>query len=440
MNQDLMEKIVSLCKRRGIVFQSSEIYGGSPSTYDFGPLGVELRNNIKKSWWKKIVQERNDVVGLDAAIIMHPKVWEASGHLKSFSDPLVECKSCHKRFRADEIKDKCPECGGELTEARMFNLMFKTYAGPVEETGREVYLRPETAQAIFVNFKRIQETSRMKIPFGIAQIGKSFRNEITPGNFIFRTREFEQMELEFFVQPKKAKEWYDYWQKERLKWYLDLGLKKENLRLREHQKNELAHYAAACSDIEYKFPWGWAELEGIANRQDFDLKQHSKFSGQDLSYFDSETKEKYFPYVIEPSAGVDRTLLAVLVDAYEEIVGGRTTTTKATKEVEIVLHLHKKIAPIKIAVLPLVRKEPLIKLAKDIFSKLKKYWSVEYDETGSIGRRYRRQDEIGTPYCLTVDFESLEDKKVTVRDRDTMKQERIAIDELIDYFEYILDD
>jgi glycyl-tRNA synthetase len=440
MNQDLMEKIVSLCKRRGIVFQSSEIYGGSPSTYDFGPLGVELRNNIKKSWWKKIVQERNDVVGLDAAIIMHPKVWEASGHLKSFSDPLVECKSCHKRFRADEIKDKCPECGGELTEARMFNLMFKTYAGPVEETGREVYLRPETAQAIFVNFKRIQETSRMRIPFGIAQIGKSFRNEITPGNFIFRTREFEQMELEFFVQPKKAKEWYDYWQKERLKWYLDLGLKKENLRLREHQKNELAHYAAACSDVEYKFPWGWAELEGIANRQDFDLKQHSKFSGQDLSYFDIETKEKYFPYVIEPSAGVDRTLLAVLVDAYEEIVGGRTTTTKATKEVEIVLHLHKKIAPIKIAVLPLVRKEPLIKLAKEIYQNLKKNWMAEYDETGSIGRRYRRQDEIGTPYCLTVDFESLEDKKVTVRDRDTMKQERIAIDELIDYFEDILDD
>lgn len=433
-----MEKIVSLSKRRGIIFQSSEIYGGSPSTYDFGPLGVELRNNIKKYWWKKIVQERDDVVGLDAAIIMHPKVWEASGHLKGFSDPLVECKSCHKRFRADEAGDKCPECGGEFTEAKMFNLMFKTYAGPVEESGREVYLRPETAQAIFVNFKRIQETSRMKVPFGIAQIGKSFRNEITPGNFIFRTREFEQMELEFFVHPKEAKKWYEYWQDERLKWYLDLGIKKENLRLREHRKDELAHYAAACSDIEYKFPWGWAELEGIANRQDFDLKQHSKFSGQDLSYFDDKTKEKYIPYVIEPSAGVDRTLLAILIDAYEEISGGRTITTKAVKEVEIVLHLDKKIAPIKIAILPLVKKEPLIKLAKEIYSQLKKKWVVDYDEVGSIGRRYRRQDEIGTPYCLTVDFESLEDKKVTIRDRDTMKQERVEIENLNNYFQKLL--
>ncbi|MGB9609229.1 MAG: glycine--tRNA ligase [Patescibacteria group bacterium] len=435
---DLMEKIVNLCKRRGIVFQSSEIYGGGPSTYDFGPLGVELRNNIKKLWWKKIVQERDDVVGLEAAIIMHPKVWEASGHLKGFSDPLVECKLCHKRFRADEIKDKCPECGGEITEPKMFNLMFKTYAGPVEESGREVYLRPETAQAIFVDFKRIQETSRMKIPFGIAQIGRVFRNEITPGNFIFRTREFEQMELEFFVQPKEAKKWYEYWQKERLNWYQDLGIKKENLRLREHKKEELAHYAAACSDIEYKFPWGWAELEGIANRQDFDLKQHSEFSGQDLSYFDSETKEKYIPYVIEPSAGVDRTLLAILINAYEEISGGRTTTTKATKEVEVVLHLNKNLAPIKIAILPLVRKDPLIKLARDIYSKLKKEWMINYDEIGSIGRRYRRQDEVGTPYCLTVDFESLEDKKVTVRDRETMKQERIAIDNLENYFQELL--
>lgn len=436
--EDLMEKIVSLCKRRGIIFQSSEIYGGSPSTYDFGPLGVELRNNIKKLWWKKIVQERDDVVGLDAAIIMHSKVWEASGHLKSFSDPLVECKKCHKRFRAGEIKEKCPECGGDLTESKMFNLMFKTYAGPTEESGREVYLRPETAQAIFVDFKRIQETSRMKIPFGIAQIGKSFRNEITPGNFIFRTREFEQMELEFFVQPKEAKKWYEYWQKERLKWYIDLGIKKENLRLREHKRDELAHYAAACSDVEYKFSWGWAELEGIANRQDFDLKQHSKFSGQDLSYFDDETKEKYIPFVIEPSAGVDRSLLAILVDAYEEIKGARTTTTQAVKEVEVVLHLHPELAPIKIAVLPLVKKEPLIKLGQEIYQNLKKEWMTQYDEVGSIGRRYRRQDEIGTPYCLTVDFESLEDKKVTIRNRDTMKQERIAIDSLKSYFKELL--
>jgi glycyl-tRNA synthetase len=432
---ELMEKIISLSKRRGFVFQSSEIYGGSPSTYDYGPYGVELKNNIKKLWWKKIVQERDDVVGIDTAIIMNPKVWEASGHLKSFTDPLIECKTCHKRYRLDEIKNKCPECKGtEFTEPRMFNLMFKTYAGPVEELGREVYLRPETAQGIFINFKRIQEISRKKIPFGIAQIGKSFRNEITPGNFIFRTREFEQMELEYFTRPEEADKWYRYWQKERLDWYYSLGIKKENLRIREHKKDELAHYAKACSDIEYKFPFGWAELEGIANRQDFDLKQHSKYSDVDLSYYDPELKKSYYPYVIEPSAGVDRIFLVLLLDAYEEIKGGRTKTTKATKEVEIVLHLHPLLSPVKIAVLPLIKKEELIKLALEIYHSLKKYWYVEYDEVGSIGRRYRRQDEIGTPYCVTVDFESLEDKKVTVRDRDSMEQERIYIAEILDYF------
>ncbi|MCD6471273.1 glycine--tRNA ligase [bacterium] len=429
-----MEKVVNLCKRRGIIFQSSEIYGGLSSSYDFGPLGVELKRNIKNIWWKNNVQGRKDIVGLDAAILMHPKVWQASGHISGFSDPLVECKSCHRRFRADEVKDKCPICGGELTEAKMFNLMFKTFMGPVEDDASVVYLRPETAQGIFINFENIRQTARMKIPFGIAQIGKTFRNEITPGNFIFRTREFEQMEIEFFVHPKEVKKWYEYWQKERLKWYIDLGIKKENLRLRKHKKNELAHYAAACSDIEYKFPWGWAELEGIANRQNFDLKQHSKFSGQDLSYFDEETKEKYIPYIIEPSAGVERSLLAFLIDAYEEVSGGRTKTTKSTKEKEIILHLDKRLAPIKIAILPLVRKKPLVKLAKEIFNSLKSDFNLQYDEVGSIGRRYRRQDEIGTPFCLTIDFESLEDKKVTVRDRDTMKQDRIFINELREYF------
>lgn len=433
--KNLMEKIVNLCKRRGFIFQSSEIYGGLSSSYDFGPLGVELKRNIKNMWWKRIVLERNDIVGLDTAILMHPKVWEASGHLKGFSDLLVECKSCHRRFPANKVKDKCPVCKGELSEAKTFNLMFKTFIGPVEDKASTVYLRPETAQGIFVNFDKIYQLARMKIPFGIAQIGKAFRNEITVENFIFRTREFEQMEIEFFVHPKEAKKWYKYWQKERLNWYIDLGIKKENLRLKEHKKNELAHYAVACCDIEYRFPWGWAEIEGIANRQDFDLKQHSKFSGQDLSYFDEKTKEKYIPYVIEPSAGVERSLLAFLIDAYEEVIGGRTKTTKSVKEKEIVLHLNKNLAPIKIAVLPLVKKEPLIKLAKEIFNSLKSNFNTQYDEVGSIGRRYRRQDEIGTPYCITVDFESLKDKKVTVRDRDTMKQDRILIKELKDYFD-----
>jgi len=434
MSQELMEKIVSLAKRRGFIFPSSEIYGGLASCYDYGPLGVELKNNIKKAWWKKVVQEREDVVGLDASILMNPKVWEASGHLKGFVDPLAECKSCHKRFKLDDLKDKnkCSVCGGILTEAKNFNLLFKTFMGPVEDDSAVIYLRPETAQGIFVNFNNILQSSRMKIPFGIAQIGKSFRNEITPGNFIFRTREFEQMELEFFVKPAEAKKWEKDWLKQRLNWYLDLGIKKKNLRLREHGKNELAHYAQSCSDVEYKFPFGWSELEGVANRGDFDLKQHQQFSGQDMTYQDQDGR-KYNPCVIEPSAGVDRPLLAFLVDAYEEIKGGRTTTTKSNKEQEVVLRLHKDLAPIKAAILPLSKKEPLKKLAQSIYKDLKKYWMVQYDEVGSIGRRYRRQDEIGTLYCITIDFDSLDDKKVTIRDRDTMKQKRIRIKELTDY-------
>jgi len=453
LNNNLMEKLVSLCKRRGFLFQSSEIYGGLNSFYDYGPLGVELKNNIKRLWWQSMVQKRDDIVGLDASILMHPKVWAASGHLKSFTDPLVDCKKCKKRFRADHLlaptsakpdlgvmrekpkeKTVCPECGGELTEERQFNLMFKTFMGPVEEESAVVYLRPETAQGIFVNFKNVKDSMRLKLPFGIAQIGKSFRNEVTPGNFIFRTREFEQMECEYFCQPQEADKFYEYWLKERMKWYVEaLGIKKENLKLRPHQKDELAHYAKACSDVEYQFPFaGWSELEGIANRQDFDLTQHAKFSGQDLSYADEEGK-KFIPYVIEPSAGADRSTLAVLVDAYTEISGGRTTTTESNKEIEVVMKFDKKVAPIKIAVLPLSKKPELTKPAKDIFDTLRQNWVCQYDEVASIGRRYRRQDEIGTPYCVTVDFESLEDKAVTVRDRDTMKQERIKTGELVDY-------
>ena len=455
MADDTMEKIVFLCKRRGFLFQSSEIYGGLGSFYDYGPLGVELKNNVKRLWWQSMVQKRDDVVGLDAAILMHPKVWEASGHLQSFTDPLVDCKKCKKRFRADHLlkgtsvkpdlgtmKEKpdkkmvCPECGGELTEARQFNLMFKTFMGPVEDESNVVYLRPETAQGIFVNFKNVKDSLRLKLPFGMGQIGKSFRNEITPGNFIFRTREFEQMELEYFVEPSQADKWYEYWLQERMKWYVEvIGIKAKNLRLRPHEKDELAHYAKACSDVEYKFPFaGWDELEGIANRKDFDLSQHAKFSNQDLSYTDEDGK-KFIPYVVEPSAGVDRTVLTILVDAYEEVKGGRTTTTESKKEIEVVMRFDQKVAPIKIAVLPLSKKESLAKVAKGIFDNLRQSWTCQYDEVASIGRRYRRQDEIGTPYCVTVDFDSLEDKAVTVRDRDTMKQDRIKIKELGDYFE-----
>jgi glycyl-tRNA synthetase len=418
-----MEKIVSLCQRRGFIFPSSEIYGGLSSCWDYGPLGVELKRNIKQAWWQAAVQERDDMVGLDASILMHPQTWEASGHLEGFTDPLVECKSCHLRWRADEVAGSiCPSCGGELTEPRLFNLMFKTFMGPVEEDANVVYLRPETAQGMFVNFQNVLDTTRKRLPFGIAQIGKAFRNEITTGNFIFRSREFEQMEIEFFVKPGSDKEWFDYWLKERLNWYVKLGIKKENLKLRQHMKKELAHYAKECYDIEYLFPMGWAELEGIANRGDFDLVQHAKYSGKNLTYFDEETNEHITPYIIEPSAGVDRSALAFLCDAYDEDI--------AEGELRVLLHLHPTLAPIKVAVLPLSRREKLVALARQIYADLRRCWMVGYDDAQSIGRRYRRQDEIGTPFCVTVDFQSLEDEQVTIRERDTLNQIRVPISEL----------
>jgi len=437
-----MEKIVSLCKRRGFVFQSSEIYGGLGSCWDYGPMGIELKRNVKDAWWKAIVQERDDVVGIDTSIMMHPKVWKASGHVDSFTDPLVECKSCHLRWKASEIDNEltkqlqgdahpstpliwrgtCPKCGGELTEPRMFNLMFKTFMGPVEEEASAIYLRPETAQGMFVNFENVLSTTRKKLPLGIAQIGKSFRNEITPGNFIFRTREFEHMEMEYFVKPGTDEYWFNYWVKERFDWYVKLGIRKENLRLRQHGKEELAHYAKDCYDIEYLFPMGWSELEGIANRGDYDLTQHAKHSGRDLSYYDGENNERYIPYIIEPSAGVDRSVLALLIDAYhEEIVEGETRA---------VLRLHPSLAPMKVAVLPLSRNEKLTPLAKKVYHQLCPSFMTCYDDSQSIGRRYRRQDEVGTPFCVTIDFQSLEDNQVTIRERDSLAQIRVPIEEL----------
>ncbi|MCK5257850.1 MAG: glycine--tRNA ligase, partial [Deltaproteobacteria bacterium] len=386
-----MDKIVSLCKRRGIIFQNSEIYGGIGNTWDYGPIGVELKRNVKDAWWKSVVYERDDMEGLDAAILMNPTTWEASGHLESFTDPLVDCKKCKHRFKLDDINgDRCPDCGGELTEERSFNLMFKTFVGPVEDNASVTYLRPETAQGIFVNFLNVQKMMRRKIPFGIAQIGKSFRNEITPGNFTFRTREFEQMEIEYFVKPGTDEECYKRWVEERFNWYLDLGIKKEHLRLREHESNELAHYAKSCVDIEYLFPMGWAELEGIANRGDFDLRQHSEHSGKDLCYFDEAAKDKYIPYVIEPSAGADRATLAFLVDAYRE--------EKVKKEKRVVLAFKNCLAPIKVAVLPLLRNRPdIVETARSIAGDLRREFKAVYDDTASIGKLYRRQDEIGTP-------------------------------------------
>jgi len=419
-----MEKIVSLCKRRGFIFQSSEIYGGLGSCWDYGPLGVELKKNIKNYWWKKVVQERDDMVGIDASIMMHPQVWVASGHVAGFSDPLVECKDCRQRFRSTDIDlSKCPNCGGVLSEPRMFNLMFKTFMGPVEDAANIVYLRPETAQAQFVNFDNVQTTTRKKLPFGIAQVGKSFRNEITTGNFIFRTREFEQMEIEYFVKPGTDDEWFDYWVNERLNYYVGLGIKKENLRLRQHDKEELAHYAKGCFDVDYNFPIGWSEIEGIANRGNFDLTQHSKHSGKTLDYFDEEKNERFIPYVIEPSSGVDRTLLAVLCDAYEEEPGD--------KEIRVVLHINPEIAPVKVAILPLSRNEKLGPVSKEISAMLRPHFMTQYDDAQSIGRRYRRQDEIGTPYCVTIDFQSLEDNQVTIRERDSMQQSRVPVPELL---------
>jgi len=417
-----MDKIVSLCKRRGIIFQNSEIYGGIGNTWDYGPIGVELKRNVKDAWWRSVVYERDDMEGLDAAILMNPTTWEASGHLESFTDPLVDCKKCKHRFKVDDINgDCCPDCGGELTEERSFNLMFKTFVGPVEDNASVTYLRPETAQGIFVNFLNVQKMMRRKIPFGIAQIGKSFRNEITPGNFTFRTREFEQMEIEYFVKPGTDEECYKRWVEERFNWYLDLGINKEHLRLRDHESNELAHYAKSCVDVEYLFPMGWAELEGIANRGDFDLRQHSEHSGKDLCYFDEAAKEKYIPYVIEPSAGADRATLAFLIDAYRE--------EKVKKEKRVVLAFKNCLAPIKAAVLPLLRNRPdIVETARSIADDLRREFKAVYDDTASIGRLYRRQDEIGTPYCITVDVQSMDDHQVTVRDRDSMQQVRIPIE------------
>ena len=419
-----MEKIVNLSKRRGFVFPSSEIYGGLGSCWDYGPLGVELKRNVKDAWWRSVVSSRPDVVGLDCSILMHPEVWVASGHVDNFSDPLVDCKGCKARFRSDHIDGKnCPDCGGELTAPRQFNLMFKTYMGPVEDTASEVYMRPETAQGIFVNFTNVVNSSRMRPPFGIGQIGKAFRNEITPGNFLFRTREFEQMELEFFVKPGTDDAWYAYWQERRMAWYTDYKIKPEKLRLRPHAGDELAHYAKGCSDVEYEFPIGWQELEGIANRTDFDLKAHIEHSGKDMRYFDDQTKDRYVPYVIEPSAGADRSTLAFLVDAYDE--DGPEDDRRA------VLRLHPALAPIKVAILPLMRKAGLPEKALEIADSLRPHCATAYDQAGSIGRRYRRQDEAGTPLGVTVDYQTLEDDTVTLRDRDTMEQERVAIPELL---------
>ena len=419
---DKMEKIVSLCKRRGFIFQSSEIYGGLNSCWDYGPLGVELKRNVKEAWWKSVVYERSDVFGLDASILMHPEVWRASGHVEGFSDPLVDCKKCKHRFRQDHLTDPtvCPDCGGELTEARQFNLMFKTFMGPVEDTASTVYMRPETAQGIFVNFQNILTSSRAKIPFGIAQIGKAFRNEITPGNFTFRTREFEQMEIEFFVKPGTDDEWLHYWKDERFNWYVKYGINQDNLTLRKHEDDELAHYAKECYDIEYNFPFGWSELEGIASRTDFDLTQHQTFSKKKLSYFDEQERSRYIPYVIEPSAGADRSTLAFLVDAYDE-------------EVErVVLRFHPKLAPVKAAIFPLMRKDGHPEKAHEIEKILRPHFKVMYDEAGSIGKRYRRQDEIGTPYCVTVDQETFQDETVTLRERDSMEQIRLPISGLLE--------
>jgi glycyl-tRNA synthetase len=426
---DLFDKIVNLCKRRGFVFPSAEIYGGFRSTYDYGPIGVLLLRNVKDAWWRSMVQLRDDIVGLDAAILGPPAIWEASGHLTNFTDPLVDCKNCQSRWRLDKLDDPnvCPNCGatGQFTEPRDFNLMFKTQAGPVADEGSVAYLRPETAQGMFVNFANVLNTSRKRPPFGIAQIGKSFRNEITPGQFVFRTREFEQMEMEYFVPPAEADEWFEYWCNERYQWYLEHGMPAELLRLKPHSQEELSHYSSATSDVEFLFPWGWDELEGIANRGDYDLTQHAQHSGEKLEYFDQSSNERYRPYVIEPAAGATRTAMAFLMAAYDE--------EEVRGETRVVLRLHHRIAPYKVALLPLSKKEELVGPCRELLHHLQPLWMVEYDDTQSIGRRYRRQDELGTPYCVTFDFDSLDDHAVTVRDRDSMDQDRIAIDDLIPY-------
>ena len=449
---EAMDTLVSLAKRRGLVYPSSEIYGGLRASWDYGPLGVELKNNVKRQWWRAMVQEREDIVGLDSCVILAREVWEASGHVDAFVDPLTECQSCHKRFRADHLTEayeakhgkppangladlNCPHCGakGAFTEPRMFSGLLRTYVGPVQDESGLAFLRPETAQGIFINYKNVEQSSRRKIPFGIAQIGKSFRNEITPGNFIFRTREFEQMEVEFFVKPGTDEEWHQYWIDTRLQWYVDLGINKDNLRLYEHPKEKLSHYSKRTVDIEYRFNFAgseWGELEGIANRTDYDLSTHSKRSGTDLSYFDQETNTRFIPYVIEPSAGVDRTMLTFLLDAYTE---DEAPNAKGKMEKRVVMRLDPRLAPVKAAVLPLSRNADLSPKARDLAAKLRKRWNVEFDDAGAIGRRYRRQDEIGTPFCVTIDFDTLEDNAVTVRERDSMAQERISIDQVEQY-------
>ena len=428
MNNDLMEKLVSLCKRRGLIFQSSEIYGGLNSCWDYGPLGIELKNAIRNYWWRDMTQLHPEIVGIDASILMHSRVWEASGHVEGFTDPMVDCRKCKRRFRQDDLPEetraehKCPECGGELTQPRSFNLMFRTNMGPVEDSASEVYLRPETAQGIYVNYLTVMNASRLKPPFGIAQTGKAFRNEITPGNFIFRTREFEQMEMQYFVHPHEAEKWFDFWLDNRVDFYEKLGIQPEKLRTYQHPEDKLAHYAKRAVDIEYEFPWGWAELEGIHNRTDYDLRRHQEYSGRDLTYFDESTRQRYLPYIVETSAGLNRSMLVALLDGYaeEEIKG----------EKRVVLKLSPHIAPMQVGIFPLVKKEGLPEIARGIESQLRPYYRVFYDEKGAVGRRYRRQDEVGTPFCITVDFQTREDETVTLRERDTLEQERYKIPEL----------
>ncbi|MER5998704.1 glycine--tRNA ligase [Nonomuraea sp. NPDC051941] len=456
---DVMDTIVSLAKRRGLVYPSSEIYGGLRASWDYGPLGVELKNNVKRQWWLSMVQSRDDVVGLDSSVVLAPEVWRASGHVETFTDPLTECLSCHKRFRADHLIEAyeekngkepeggladitCPNCGnkGTFTEPRQFSGLLKTYLGPVEDESGLAYLRPETAQGIFINYLNVQQSARKKIPFGIGQIGKSFRNEITPGNFIFRTREFEQMEMEFFVKPGTDEEWHQFWIDERYRWYSDLGINKDNLRLYEHPKEKLSHYSKRTVDIEYRFNFTgseWGELEGVANRTDFDLTAHSKASGTDLSFFEQDTGERYVPYVIEPAAGVDRATLTFLLDAYSE---DEAPNAKGVMEKRTVMRLDHRLAPVKAAVLPLSRNADLSPKARDLAAQLRRRWNVEFDDAGAIGRRYRRQDEIGTPFCITVDFDTLEDHAVTIRERDSMAQERISIDGVESYLRQHLND
>ena len=430
-NQATMDTLVSLCKRRGFIFQSSEIYGGLSSAWDYGPMGVELKNNIRDFWWKEMTQLHDNIVGLDAAIMMHPTVWKASGHVDNFSDPLVDCKKCKNRFREDQLPEEnrntktCPDCGGELTDPRQFNLMFSTHLGSVADDGSLVYLRPETAQGIFVNFKNVVQTGRVKVPFGIAQVGKAFRNEITTKNFIFRTCEFEQMEMQFFINPKEDEKWFEYWKKERWDYYKKLGIRESKLQFHQHGPDEMAHYAKDAYDIEYEFPFGWKELEGIHNRTDFDLSQHAAYAKKDLQYLDDATRERYIPYVIETSAGLTRTVLTVLADAYEE-------ETVDEKETRTVLHFHPNIAPVTVAVFPLVKKDGLAELASNIEKGLRSDFATFYDQGGAIGRRYRRQDEIGTPYCITVDYQTKDDNTVTLRYRDSMDQIRVPVEEIAD--------